>query len=443
MNKRTTWKKICGIMLTLALMVPCLVMPAYAADGPYTVSGEYKPNGVVLPAATEFELYAVGGFDRKADDPAISILKLDDAIKDAGYTGNISLGYKKAESGEESKWNDEDWLNDAKTLSDFIVDKKDKFEHKTVSTTDGAFSFSGLGNGLYLLRSDDRQKVKTEGKVNEFTYYSPIPMYIQVLNGNVTGISVKSLKENAKDFRVTKIWEDKDKTALRPSEIKVEILYDGKVFETKTLNDKNNWTYSWEADKDHLDKQWIVREVMDADTAANYYCTTSTTPDEANSLMLYKLTNTYSRYDLEIVKNTDKLAKLSDGSNITAVFEIVGTRDGKVVYKTNAGAVIDEAKKTINVKNIPRNLDKLEVTEVYAGGNYKATPSGAQEASFIAAEVAEGEEAEAAETGDKGNGHYSVTFSNTLGDPTVISHGIVNKYKRTDDGVKIVDRVGR
>ena len=448
MNIRMTWKKICGIMLTLALMVPCLVMPAYAADGPYTVSGEYKPNGVTLPDETEFELFAVGGFDRKADDPAISILKLDDAIKEAGYTGNISLGYKKSETGEESKWDDQDWLNDAKTLSDFLVDKKDKFEYKTVTTSGGEFSFSGLGNGLYLLRSDDKQKVRKGGSSdNDFTYYSPIPMYIQVLNGNVTGISVKSIEENAKDFRVTKIWEnDSDKTALRPSEIKVEILYGDKVVETQTLNEENKWSYFWEADKDHLEKQWIVREVMDESTAENYYCTTSSTPDEANHLKLIKLTNTYSRYDLEIVKKTDKLAKLSDGSNITAVFEIVGTRGGKEVFKTSAGAVIDETTKTLTVKNIPRNLDSLKVTEVYAGGNYTASPSGAQEATFVAATVAdEGDEQEAgetAETGDQANGYYSVTFSNTLGDPTVISHGIVNKYKKTENGVKIVDRIG-
>lgn len=445
MNKRTTWKKICGILLTLALMVPCLVMPAYASDGPYTVSGEYKPNGVVLPADTKFELFAVGGFDRKADDPSISILKIDDAIKDAGYTGNISLGYKTNASGAESKWDKDDWLNDAKTLSDFLVDKKDKFEYTTATTSNGEFSFSGLGNGLYLLRSDDKQKVRTGSSTdNDFTYYSPVPMYIQVLNGNVTGISVKSSEENAKDFRVTKIWEnDSDKTVLRPSEIKIEILYGDQVFETQTLNEENNWSYFWEADKDHLAKQWIVREVMDDSTAENYYCTTSSVPDEANHLKLIKLTNTYSRYDLEIVKNTDKLAKLSDGSNITAVFEVVGTKDGKEVFRTSAGAVIDETTKKLTVKNIPRNLDSLKVTEVYAGGNYTASPAGAQEATFIAATVAdEGEAAEPADSGDKGNGYYSVTFSNKLGDPTVISHGIVNKFKKTENGVKIVDRIG-
>ena len=54
----------------------------------------------------------------------------------------------------------------------------------------------------------------------------------------------------------------------------------------------------------------------------------------------------------------------------------------------------------------------------------------------------EQEAGETAETGDQANGYYSVTFSNTLGDPTVISHGIVNKYKKTENGVKIVDRIG-
>ena len=442
MNKRKTWKKICGLLLTLALMVPCLVLPAYAADGSYTVSGQYKPNGVQLPAETEFELYQVGGFARKADNPAISILKLNDAIKDGGYTGNISLGY----TGD-TEWGREEWLTEADTLSDWILDKKETFQPVTATTSNGAFSFSGLSNGLYLLRSDDRQLVYNGGDdSNEGTYYSPVAMFIQVLNGNVTDISVKTEEENVQFFRVTKAWAgDSDKTALRPSQITIERLYGGEVYDEQVLNEGNNWTFSWptEGEKLEFEKEWTVREKMDDSTASNYYCKTE--KRVVDHVKQFTLTNTYSRYDLEIVKNTDKLAKLEDGSNITAVFEIAGYKDNKVVYRSNAGMVIDQTTKTITVENIPRNLDELKVTEVYAGGNYTASPSGAQKAEFIAAEVTDTTEEAAGteeETAEPVGGHYSVTFSNTLGDTTVISHGIVNKFQRVDDGVKIVERIG-
>lgn len=433
MKKRTTWKRICGLLLTLALIVPCLVVPAYAFDGSYTVSGQYLPNNVPLPADTEFELYLVGGFARKADDPAISILQLNDAIKAEGYTGNISLGYKNAGTAEEAEWSDQDWLDEAKTLSDWIVDKKEKFESAKTTTSYGAFSFYGLSNGLYLLRSDDRQRINNGGDgSNEASYYSPVPMFIQVLNGNVTGIGVKAKEENVKAFRVTKIWaNDSDKTVLRPSQITIERLYGGEKYDEQVLSDDNNWTFSWEATEEQLEKEWTVREVMDDSTALNYSCATRETIDKEGHLKQITLTNTYSRCYLEIIKNTDKLAKLTDGSNITAVFEVAGFKNNKEIFRRNSGVVIDDTSKKLIVNNIPINLDRLEVTEVYAGGNYSASPGGAKQAEFIAADTA-----------DSTSGYYTVSFENKLGDTTVISHGIVNKYQKIGDGVKIVERIG-
>lgn len=432
MNKRTTRKRICSLLLTLALMVPCLVVPAYAYDGSYTVSGQYLPNDVPLPAETEFELYLVGGFARKADDPDISVLRLNDAIKEGGYTGSISLGYKNEGTAEEAAWTDQDWLDEAKTLSDWIVDKKETFEPAGVTTWNGTFSFSGLSNGLYLLRSDDRQKIDNGGdESNDSTYYSPVPMFIQVLNENVTGISVKAKEENVRSFRVTKVWaNDSDKTALRPAQITIERLYGGEKYDEQVLSDDNNWTYSWEAAEDQLEKEWTVREVPDDSTALNYSCTTKEAVDKEGHLKLITLTNTYSRSYLEIVKNTDKLAQLTGGSNITAVFEIVGFKNNKEVFRTDSGAVIDDTSKKLTVKNIPVNLDRLEVTEVYAGGNYSAADV-AKQAEFIAAD-----------TEDSTSGYYTVSFENKFGDTAVISHGIVNKYQKVGDGVRIVERIG-
>ena len=451
MDKRTTWKKMLGILLTMVLMVPCIVMPAYAADGdgPYKITGEYKPNGVTLPAEAEFKLYKVGGFARKADDSSISILQLDEAFTKAEpkYTGNIDLGY----SADGKKWKDEDWMNEALTLSNYLADKT-FIEPAAATTSDGEFEFSGLSNGLYLLTSKDYQKVSKGG--NDFTYYAPRPMFIQILNGNQTGISVKAKEENVKDFKVTKTWIDGDKNALRPTEITVERLYGGDPVDTITLTEKNDWTYEWESSEkeDKIAKEWTVREVMDEKTAESYYDTVSENIDNVNHVKLMNITNTYSRYDLEITKNTAELAKLSDGSNITAVFEIVGYRDGKEVYRTNAGAVIDDKVVKIPVNNIPRNLDEdgLKVTEVYAGGNYTVTPAGSQTATFVREVPEETSPDEQAETGeaaeeeaaDANAGHYEVSFTNNLGDTTVISTGVVNKFEKITDGFEIVRRIG-
>ncbi|MBR5309911.1 MAG: Cna B-type domain-containing protein [Oscillospiraceae bacterium] len=58
--------------------------------------------------------------------------------------------------------------------------------------------------------------------------------------------------------KVLKTWNDKGFEEKRPKEITVYLLCDGKVYESVTLNRKNNWRYAWEnLDDDH---RWTVTE---------------------------------------------------------------------------------------------------------------------------------------------------------------------------------------
>ena len=47
--------------------------------------------------------------------------------------------------------------------------------------------------------------------------------------------------------KVLKLWEDKGQEKGRPEEVIVQLLRDGKVFDTVTLNAANNWRYTWTA----------------------------------------------------------------------------------------------------------------------------------------------------------------------------------------------------
>lgn len=47
--------------------------------------------------------------------------------------------------------------------------------------------------------------------------------------------------------KVLKVWEDKGQEKDRPEEVIVQLLRDGKVFDTVTLNAANNWRYTWTA----------------------------------------------------------------------------------------------------------------------------------------------------------------------------------------------------
>lgn len=82
--------------------------------------------------------------------------------------------------------------------------------------------------------------------------------------------------------KVIKIWEDDGYEENRPSEIKVELLADGVVFDTVILNPENNWSYQWTGLDENVN--WSVREV---ELPENY---TSKITVDGNTIII---TNTY------------------------------------------------------------------------------------------------------------------------------------------------------
>ncbi len=59
-------------------------------------------------------------------------------------------------------------------------------------------------------------------------------------------------------YKVLKVWEDDGHEKDRPEQIEVDLLRDGAVYDTVTLNAANNWRYVWE----NLDGvyRWLVVE---------------------------------------------------------------------------------------------------------------------------------------------------------------------------------------
>lgn len=58
--------------------------------------------------------------------------------------------------------------------------------------------------------------------------------------------------------KVLKVWNDEGHENVRPTEITVQLLKDGEVHSTQTLNAQNSWRYTWE----QLDasSRWLVVE---------------------------------------------------------------------------------------------------------------------------------------------------------------------------------------
>ena len=48
------------------------------------------------------------------------------------------------------------------------------------------------------------------------------------------------------DVKVLKIWDDADdQDGYRPDDVTVNLLADGKIIDTVTLSEENEWSYSW------------------------------------------------------------------------------------------------------------------------------------------------------------------------------------------------------
>ena len=58
--------------------------------------------------------------------------------------------------------------------------------------------------------------------------------------------------------KVLKVWDDKGYESERPTEVIMQLLRDGKVYETVTLNKDNNWRHTWNCLDDRY--EWVVVE---------------------------------------------------------------------------------------------------------------------------------------------------------------------------------------
>ena len=142
------------------------------------------------------------------------------------------------------------WLELASTLKG-LVQKHAAVPQKTAVTgTDGSAAVSGLKPGLFLVLGNP-------SRANGYDY-TPVP-FMTVLPqaenaGNSWDYDIDTVVKYEKvqtppsyeTRKVIKDWNDAGKADARPSEITVELLCDGKSYETVTLNAANNWRHTWD-----------------------------------------------------------------------------------------------------------------------------------------------------------------------------------------------------
>lgn len=174
----------------------------------------------------------------------------------------------------------------AYTLSSMIAND-DTVEVYAQAKTDKDFkaTFTDLPEAVYLLVG--------ESVLDGHIRYTSLPSLVTVPtyenNNTLYDIVINDKYENTsyKDVSVLKVWEgDNDK--VRPKSIDVQLLENGKVYETVTLSESNNWAYSWNMLAET--STWTVKEV---DVPKDYVISISSSPVNKDTLS-FVIKNTYN-----------------------------------------------------------------------------------------------------------------------------------------------------
>ena len=160
-----------------------------------------------------------------------------------------------------TKLNQDGWNDYALSLKGYV--QKDGIKPVVTGTTDfnGIFT-TKLIVGLYLVLGKEVTLDHDKYESSPFLVLLPNEeketgtWNYDVVSKPKTRKEEKIVKEVSK--KVIKVWKDKGFEDLRPEEIEIKLLGDGKLKESIILSEKNNWKYTW--DKLEASVHWTVAE---------------------------------------------------------------------------------------------------------------------------------------------------------------------------------------
>ena len=272
--KRLTALFLC--FLTVSVLLP---VQAYAAgkidlEHKAGLRISYQDDNTPLSGA-EFQIYLVAAVDQY---------------------GELTVTEDFAQFNVQIKGSDDDaWRTLASTLEGYVL--RDNISPTDRGTTNdkGVVSFPTTGKdlemGLYLVLG---QRHTQNGY-----WYDPAPLMVmlpgldQETNDWIYDVTVNAkydssiIPENTSISRkVLKVWEDDGYEKERPKEVILQLLCNGTVYDTVTLNAENHWRYKWTK----LDGRytWTVAEkelegytVEVTREGATFVVTNTRTPDDS------------------------------------------------------------------------------------------------------------------------------------------------------------------
>lgn len=154
------------------------------------------------------------------------------------------------------------WRALASTLAGYVKRDGKEAQDTKITDADGKAYFKDLSAGLYLVlgeqAEDDTFKYEAEASLIALPDLDENDLWVYDVTASPK-YEKDPLKpdEDVTQKKIIKIWKDGN-SKNRPKDIQVQLLKDGKVADTVTLNADNNWKYQW----DNLDNSaaWQVVE---------------------------------------------------------------------------------------------------------------------------------------------------------------------------------------
>ena len=231
--------KLCKRLILFLLVALMLPVTAYAAgsidkDLAVSLTISYQDGKMPLVGA-EFSIYQVATVDEYGELTTTNNFK----------QFNVDIRGK----------NDAAWKTLASTLEGYVLRDNITPTDSGKTGQDGYLTFptggQKLAQGLYLVLG--KRHIQGDCYYDATPFMVMLPTQDTVKNEWIYDVSV-SPKHDSTEIpdtpttitrKVIKAWNDDRHENQRPKEIIVQLLRDGKVYDTVTLSKDNNWRYTW------------------------------------------------------------------------------------------------------------------------------------------------------------------------------------------------------
>lgn len=245
--KRTHIPRRLAAGLCLLLCALCLAPAALAAGRTCSLTVDYSQDGQPC-SDVGFRLYRAAELNGRG------------TWSPTGPFAGYPLDWENLDSGS---------LRDlAETLSAYAARAGLEPVASGRTGADGKCTFSSLPAGLYLVVGEPHM---VSGKL-----YTPAPFLaaLPALDDDgqwvydVTAAPKPTPPEETDQIQVVKVWADAGYEDQRPSQVVVELLRDGQVWDTVTLNAAGGWRYAWTGLEPGHQWQVVEREVPEGYTVS-------------------------------------------------------------------------------------------------------------------------------------------------------------------------------